>query len=325
MTDYIQCTVGVKQCDVCSPILFSMFINELTLEVNRKGRHGAQFIGDMLEIFILLLADDVTLISETIIGLQTQLNSLHSAATRLQLKVNLQKSNIIVFRKGGFLGARERWTYNRMVMPVVNAYKYLGIYFSTKLTFTFACNDLVSRAKRALLCVMQRLITLENQSFKLYMKLFDAQVQPIALYGSEIWGLFDAAKQIEHVHLHALKKFLRVNMKTPNDLVYSETNRYPIYLNSIVRCIRYWVKLTRMKNSRLPRKAYNMLHDLDLRGKSNWVSKVKMKLFELGFGDVWVQQGVGNAGQFFREFRMRLVDCRWQECSSHIQSSERFF
>ena len=129
LTDYIQCTSGVKQGDVCSPILFSIFINEITNEVVRHGRHGIQFNNDLIELLILLLADDVVLMSETVIGLQTQLNCLFRAATRLQLNVNLSKSNIIVFRKGGYLGRREQWSYNRMRMPVVNIYKYLGIYF----------------------------------------------------------------------------------------------------------------------------------------------------------------------------------------------------
>jgi hypothetical protein len=84
MTDYIKCTSGVKQGDVCSPILFSLFINELTSEVVNNGRHGAHFTRDILEIFILLLADDVVLLSETVIGLQTQLNHLCRAAASLQ-------------------------------------------------------------------------------------------------------------------------------------------------------------------------------------------------------------------------------------------------
>jgi hypothetical protein len=78
-------------------------------------------MNDFLEICILLLAD-VLLISETVIGLQTQLNSLQRSATSLQLKVNLSKSNIIVFRKGGYLASRERWKYNGLLMPVVNIY-----------------------------------------------------------------------------------------------------------------------------------------------------------------------------------------------------------
>ena len=56
-------------------------------------------------------------------------------------------------------------------------------------------------------------------------------------------------------------------MRTPNDLVYGETNRYPLFVNSAVRCIRYWLKLTRMEASKLPSKAYRILHVLDARGK----------------------------------------------------------
>ena len=78
---------------------------------------------------------------KTVIGLQTQLNSLQHASD-LELKVNLNKSNIIVFRKGGYLGARERWRYDGVVMPVVNVYTHLGIYFTTRLSFVSACRDL---------------------------------------------------------------------------------------------------------------------------------------------------------------------------------------
>ena len=78
---------------------------------------------------ILLFADDMILLSETVIGHQTQPNNLFSAASRLQLKVNMNKSNTVVFRKGGYLGARERWVYGDCMMKVVNPYKYLGMFF----------------------------------------------------------------------------------------------------------------------------------------------------------------------------------------------------
>ena len=84
----------------------SHFINELALEVIQNGRNGAVFTNDYLELFILLLADDVVLLSETVTGLQTQLNSLQRASSSLRLKLNMSKSNIVVFRKCGYLGAR---------------------------------------------------------------------------------------------------------------------------------------------------------------------------------------------------------------------------
>ena len=37
--------------------------------------------------------------SETVVGLQTQLNSLQHAASELELTVNMNKSNTIVFSK----------------------------------------------------------------------------------------------------------------------------------------------------------------------------------------------------------------------------------
>ena len=35
-------------------------------------------------------------------------------------KSRYEKSNTVVFRKGGYLGERERWRYDSVVLPVVN-------------------------------------------------------------------------------------------------------------------------------------------------------------------------------------------------------------
>ena len=61
----------MEQGEVCSPILFSLFINELTLVVIQNGRNSTLFTTGYFELFILLLADDVALFSETLSGLQT--------------------------------------------------------------------------------------------------------------------------------------------------------------------------------------------------------------------------------------------------------------
>ena len=93
-------------------------------------------------------------------------------------------------------------------MPAVNVYKYLDIYFKTRLTFVSACRNLASRSKSTLVCILQKLYLLNNNSLELFLKLFDAQVQPVTQYGSESLGRDKAAMRIKKVHLYALPKKL---------------------------------------------------------------------------------------------------------------------
>ena len=105
----------------------------------------------------------------------------------------MNKSNIVVFRKGGYLGARERWIYDGCMMRVVNSYKYLGICFSTRLSFYHACQDLVSRAKRALLCIMTKLYRTDCNSINgLFFKDFLC---------SSATNLDSSSSVIDNVHL----------------------------------------------------------------------------------------------------------------------------
>ena len=143
------------------------------------------------------------------------------------------------------------------------------------------------------------------------------------LYGSEIWGL-QPQPAIEKVHTFALKKLLNVSSRTPNDIVYGETGRYPLYIFSYVACIKYWLRLTRMESSRLPRKAYEMLLTLHNNGKSCWASTICDCMYSLGFGYVWENQGVQNPGAFIRTFKQRLIDNHYQNWHDHVNTSSRF-
>ena len=129
----------------CSPILFSLFINELANEVAEKGKHGITLSPDLIQILIMLFADDVVFISNTVVGLQQQLNILRETANRLKL-VNLEKSKVVIFRKGGHVAAREKWLYDGMKLEVVNEYKYLGVIFSTGLTFSLSDNQPINQS-----------------------------------------------------------------------------------------------------------------------------------------------------------------------------------
>eukprot|EP00745_Piridium_sociabile_P016921 TRINITY_DN25249_c0_g1_i2.p1 TRINITY_DN25249_c0_g1~~TRINITY_DN25249_c0_g1_i2.p1 ORF type:complete len:276 (+),score=3.13 TRINITY_DN25249_c0_g1_i2:81-830(+) len=121
-----------------------------------------------------------------------------------------------------------------------------------------------------------------------------------------------------------MNRFLQVDRRTPNDLIYGELGRFPIYLNSYVKCIKYWLKLVHMNENRLPLKAYKTLCELDAKGKRTWVTSVRNCLCNYGFSFVWIEQGVGCIASFLSCFRQRLIDCRWQDWGNHVSNSERF-
>ena len=99
---------SLKQGEITRPLLFSLFINELARDRIKNGRHGIQLLPDMLELFILLSEDDIVLLSDTIVGLQNQLDVLARNCARLGLHVNLDKSNIVIFRNVGYIAKREK-------------------------------------------------------------------------------------------------------------------------------------------------------------------------------------------------------------------------
>ena len=63
---------------------------------------------------------------------------------------------------------------------------------------------------------------------------------------------------------------------------------------------------------------------MDDRGKSTWVTNVRLCLYQYGFGFVWLNQGVGGVKDFLRVFKQRMIDCRWQNWDEHVNTSERF-
>ena len=168
---------------MCSPVLFSLFINELTKDIIESGKHGIQLAPDLIELLILLFADDVVLLSDSVFGLQTQLNILFNTAKRLDLIVNLDKSNIVVFRNGGHLALNQKWYFGNEKLEVVNMYKYLGVYFTTRHTFSPTLNDLAYRARKGMLAIMKLLWSIGEHSPEIFFKMFDCQIQPILTYG----------------------------------------------------------------------------------------------------------------------------------------------
>ena len=192
----------------------------------------------------------------------------------------------------------------------VSYYKYLGVTMSTRLSWSPAQTTLAVQAKKAQLAINK----VNNQcdySFKTACDIFDKCILPILTYGSEVWGV-EVHKAIESVHSKFCKIQLGVGKNTPNPAVLGECGRDRMYINCIIKCIKYWIKLISLPPETLLGSCYLFLYNQCLLGKSNWVSKIRDILFKYGFGWVWEDQSVTNVVLFITMFTERVKDCEMQ-------------
>ena len=86
------------------------------------------------KMFILLYADDTILMSESNEDLQLMLNEFCDYCKQWKLKVNVQKTKVMVFSKGR-LSKNLKFYIEDYEIEIVNEYKYLGIIFSKSGSF----------------------------------------------------------------------------------------------------------------------------------------------------------------------------------------------
>ena len=320
-TSEFESPIGLKQGCILSPLLFSIFISVVTKCINEKGVHGLQLIPNYNILHHLFYADDNCVFSTTPWGLQQKLNILKDLSDDLGMEINLDKTKIVVFRKGGHLSRFEKWNYDGIPIEVVNSYNYLGITFSTRMSFTSISAPLIAKAKRSINEILVSLKSLSHFDLNLFLKLFDSKVFPVLSYGCELWGLHDMVN-VERVHLYALKRFLNVSLHTSNNKVYSETGRYPISITHNIRCLKYWFKIKQLDQSRLTHQSYICLLNMCHKGHQNWVSMIKDILFTNGYGIVWIMGEVGNKALFLRNFKQTLIDKFMQGWSAKMSTDE---
>ena len=151
-----------------------------------------------------------------------------------------------------------------------------------------------------------------------FFTLFDRKIPVVVLlYGSEIWG-FSKREATELVHRYACKRYMCVRLQSSNVAVLGDCGKFPMWIEAAKRCVKYWLRILCMDDSRFVGICYNMLKVLDDYGQTIWVSTVKCLLQANGFGYVWTNQSVLNQHSFISVFIQRLKDQFIQTWSSDI-------
>ena len=292
MSDFFSCNIGVRQGENLSPLLFSIFLNDLEqfLAADSKGinlEYTIEHLGCYIKLYSLLYADDTILLSESPEDLQKMLNALHKYCEKWKLQVNSNKTKVVIFSKGTLRKTPPEWLLGGEKLEVVKDYTYLGITFNFNGSFKKAIKKQIVQAKRASYSLIAKTRRLKLP-LDIQLHLFDACVIPILLYGSEVWG-FSNLQDIELFHHQFCKYILKIGKKSINSIALGELGRHRLEKTVKLKMLNFWTRLITGKKEKIALALYHKLknlYDTD-EYRSPWISHIKIILDDIDQSQLW--------------------------------------
>jgi hypothetical protein len=302
ISNYFPCQVGVRQGENLSPLLFAIYLNDLSALLAEKTK-GLQYMSDeirdvlsdddievYLKMYVLLYADDTILLAESATDLQVMLDTMEEYCNTWELDINISKTKIVIFSRGKVRNIPV-FLYKEEPIDVVDSYNYLGIIFNYNGRPQKAVKRLYDQASKAMFGLLRKARKL-SLPIDVQIDLFDKLIAPIMLYGSESWGT-QCLDIVNKLQVRFYKLVLGVRVSTPSVMVLGELGKLPLEFNVKLRMLMYWFKIvTSKKGEKFSHTMYHFHMKLDERNtpESDWVTEVRKLFNELGLTDIYLNQ-----------------------------------
>ena len=315
---------GVRQGENLSPVLFSIYLNDLENYLMQNIYTGIRidvdndYMSILARLVVLLYADDTIIVASSENDLQNSLDKFSDYCQTWKLTVNINKTKILVF--GAQKTDSYSFTLGDQLIENTDKYKYLGIYFSQSRSFLNARKHIVEQAKKAMHLLYSRIYNL-NLPIDLQLKLFDHTVLPILTYACEIFS-FENVEMIEKVHTSFLRKISHSRQSTPLYMLYAELGRFPLVHIMKTRTIAFWTRILLGKQTKLSYTMYHALQTYD-NINSKWLDNVRKILCDAGRNDVWVNQNDSIPSNIKFYVKQTLQDQYLQYWRSELTKSSK--
>ena len=194
----------IKPFDVCFGAMTSVMTSECPCFYS-SNVDDTMLINDF-NLFMLQYADDAVFFAISAESLQNMLNKLHEYSALWELRVNTDKTKIMIFEKGRKTNIDI--FYNNILLEVVDNFKYLGTMFYKNGIWNRTrkrLSDYGAFAFHNLNRLFQNITLSDTEMFKL----FDCLVGSVLSYASKIWG-FHKAPDVERLHMRFYRNILGV-------------------------------------------------------------------------------------------------------------------
>ena len=321
ISEYFSCCKGVRQGENLSPVLFAIYLNDFHDFLSERcvGLNDLCSIIDeeldiYLKLYVLLYADDTIILAESEADLQNALSSLHDYCIRWDLKVNISKTNVVIFSRGK-VKKHGIFKIGEEVVEVKEEYVYLGVTFSCDGRFKKAIEKQVTQSRKAMYALIHKAKILRLPA-DIVFELYEHCVIPVLLYGSEIWG-FENLHRLEIFHRQFFKLILKTFKFTPDCMIYGETNSIDIRTKVDIRMVNFWLKLksSKVKISVIMNSLLNKIYEDNDGQKLKWPAKIKNILEDTGLSYLWhvqVADYLDSKSQIKSKCHKLFLD-RWTE------------
>jgi hypothetical protein len=215
---FMDANMGVREGSISSPILFTLMFDAVVHSVF-SVENDAPRIGD--ESYpILLYADDVILISNSKLGLQTSVASLENFCRDYGFKINELKCEFMIFEKSRRMTV-ESLKIGNLELKNIPVLRYLGIWFERNGKWSKHIELTVAKAKVASNFASRVYMKGPSKKVDFLVQILDTFVSSILRFGIHVWAVKPLGK-LDSVRLNFLKKSLNLPKSTRHLSVLSE-------------------------------------------------------------------------------------------------------
>ena len=251
LTDEVIVNDSLRQGKPLSGPEFACFIDDLNCQLLAKDL-GTRYL--YVTIASLLFMDGISAVAESKQELTKMLQVTDNFLSKWQLKVNQNKSGIIVFNEKYNVNRKEenlKIDIGNKVLELKNSYKYLGEIITPNLKVAthlqakeIQINGIIQSCVFASSNEVLAQIKMET-----LLKLYYSCVIPALLYGCETWILNSPEiKHLNRIQINTLRKILKLSTSTQIPIIYSETGEIPIQFRFHERQLLYLWKLVNKKD-----------------------------------------------------------------------------
>jgi len=215
-SDFFPIESGVRQGCILSPLLYSLFINGLAVELKAQ-RLGASIDKDgASKLCVLLYADDIVLLADSEADLSALMGVVHAYSRCWRFQVNHAKCGLLRFNVAGAVPPTSVLTLGDKPIAWLDGYKYLGVDLRAApgRPYRLFHQRMLAGATKAAGCIAGMGMQSGKLPVPLGVQVYQALVRPLLEYAAEIWSADGPWEEAERLQTRMAKRILQCPLRT---------------------------------------------------------------------------------------------------------------